>query len=74
LYQLLTGELPFARASFADTCTEVCLGRARPLRAARPDLPAELEPVILKCLAKRREDRHASAADLAAALAPYAYR
>jgi serine/threonine-protein kinase len=39
-----------------------------PPRAVRPDLPADLERVVLRCLAKRPEDRFQSAMALREAL------
>ena len=40
-----------------------------PLRAVRPDVPADLERVVLRCLAKRPEDRFLSSRALSEALA-----
>jgi hypothetical protein len=69
-YELLTGAPPFD----ADDVTAI-LGMQLadpplPPTARRPDLPipAELEAVILKCLAKSPEDRYQDMADLEAAL------
>ncbi len=55
LYQLLTGEVP--------------LGRFDPVSKLRPDSPPALDPVLDQALARRAEDRIASATDLRAALA-----
>lgn len=66
-FELLTGALPF------DARTDIALvaahERAQPLRAAalRPDVPAELDALIDRCLNKRPEQRP-FAADVAEAL------
>src|SRR5260221_6829537 len=44
----------------------------RSLRSLRPDLPAQLEVVIMKCLEPDRDRRWQSVAAFAAALAPFA--
>jgi serine/threonine protein kinase len=65
LYQMLAGELPF------DTTDEDELTRLQteepppPMSAFRKDLPAELETVVFKALAKDPEMRHQSAAEFA---------
>jgi serine/threonine-protein kinase len=41
------------------------------VRALRPDLPAGIEDVVSRCLAKERERRFQNVAELAAALEPY---
>jgi serine/threonine protein kinase len=67
LYQMLTGEVPF----HAETPMAVMLKHiveAPPLpRAKNPDISPEIEQVILKALAKSRDDRYAHAVDFAAA-------
>jgi eukaryotic-like serine/threonine-protein kinase len=72
LYELLTGAPPFV----AETLPEVILKIARavpaPLASLRPDLPAGLEPAVLRCLEKDRDRRYASVAELAWALAEFA--
>jgi serine/threonine protein kinase len=39
-----------------------------PIREVNPDLPPEVEPVILKCLAKKPDERYQRARDVAADL------
>jgi len=54
LYQVLTGEIPLADAE--------------PPSLACDDVPAALDPVIMKCLAESPEERFQSVAELKAAL------
>ena len=68
LYQLVTGRLPFDGKN-AFTVAEDHVGA--PVIAPRrlnPAVPAALEDVILRALAKAPEDRYASGRELAAAL------
>jgi len=71
LYELTTCTLPFEGRSFADLCNAVLSSPPRPLSARRASLPAGLDAVIERCLAKNRADRFPSVAALAAALAPF---
>jgi maltose-binding protein MalE len=68
LFQLVTGRVPYD----ADTPLATMLKHINdPLPSARalnPACPESLERVLLKALAKRREDRYESANDMAAAL------
>ncbi len=41
------------------------------IRELRPDVPAELEAIVMKMLAKEREDRYQSPAEVIAALEPW---
>jgi hypothetical protein len=52
LYQLLTGRLPFQEASIAETIHKIIHGDPDPPRKIAPEIPARLEGVVLKCLAK----------------------
>jgi serine/threonine-protein kinase len=67
-YFLLTGAPPFD----GDKPLKVIMAHAQqpvlPPRELRDDIPADLEQVVLRCLAKRPEDRFPEAAALAAAL------
>jgi serine/threonine-protein kinase len=68
-YRLLTGSPPFDR----DSRTEVLSAHAHepvvPPRIRRPDLPEDLERIILRCLDKSPDARFQSALELADALA-----
>jgi serine/threonine-protein kinase len=68
-YYLLTGVPPFnsdkpLKIMFAHAHEEVT-----PPSQLRPEIPADLERVILRCLAKNPRDRFQTAAELSAALA-----
>lgn len=64
-YEMLAGEVPFK----AETPTALMLKQTEeppvPLAAFRNDLPAYLEPIVLKALAKNPEMRYQSAAEFA---------
>jgi Protein kinase domain len=70
-YHLLTGERPYAHATnlmqimFAHSTGPIL----NPLEVV-PDLPAACGAVVARAMAKRPEDRYASSAEMAAALAP----
>jgi serine/threonine-protein kinase len=68
-YFLVTGQVPFA----GRTAAEVLIGHLQrtpvPPHQARPGVPVALSRVLLRALAKRPEERYASAAELREALA-----
>ena len=70
LYELLTGQTPFE----ADTLPQLVLQREQgvvtPPRELVPEIPPQLEAVVMRCLALRPEYRPASAAALASELVP----
>ncbi len=68
LFQLLTGQLPFTADSMTGLMQQIAEAPHPPLRAFRPDLPACVESVIDRALAKKPEDRYDSGAQMAAAL------
>ena len=61
LYQLLTGELPFHSPSLAEMLRQVREDPPPSLREHSPSLPAELDAVVTKCLAKDPEARYPTA-------------
>jgi eukaryotic-like serine/threonine-protein kinase len=68
LFQLLTGQLPFTADSMTGLMQQIAEAPHPPLRAFRPDLPACVESVIDRALAKTPEARYDSGAQMAAAL------
>jgi pSer/pThr/pTyr-binding forkhead associated (FHA) protein len=73
LFALLTGRPPFV-ADAAAAILEQVRGPARAVRPStlNPAIPAPLEQVVLKLLAKRQEDRYQTPAELLADLEPIA--
>src|SRR5262249_20320911 len=65
LYELLTGTAPFSGGSTSKTLQQV-IGTAPERPGQRvPGTPPALEAVCLKALAKRPQDRHGTAGELA---------
>ena len=65
LYELVTGQVPFAPASASQTVVRLLSEDPPAPRSLAPDLPADLEVVILQCLAKDPAQRYPSARALA---------
>ncbi|CAN5529800.1 hypothetical protein BH11PLA2_BH11PLA2_50310 [soil metagenome] len=65
LYEMLTGHLPFRGESTAETLDQVRSNDAVPPKKHRPNLPADLQTICLKCLHKSPAGRYSSAAALA---------
>ncbi len=68
LYEAATGRLPFQGETATDTMTRII--RDDPQEAVRvnPAISPALNAVIRRCMRKNREERYATAADLARAL------
>ena len=68
-YILLTGKRVFEGKSGADICIKhLTLPPPRPSTVTDNHIPADLEAIILRCLAKTPNERFATAAELASAL------
>jgi serine/threonine-protein kinase len=74
LYELLTGRLPFRGASMTELMFVIANEPHQPVTAVRPDLPAVLDSVIDRALAKEPNARYARGADMADALRAAAQR
>jgi hypothetical protein len=68
LYEMATGYPPFQVRTLADALTKHTSAPPPPPRSLVRDLPAELERIILRCLAKTPAERWASAGELERAL------
>ncbi|MEN6452369.1 MAG: protein kinase [Thermoguttaceae bacterium] len=68
LYFLLTGHPPFPRGSLTERILKHQTQEPPPIRAERPNVPAELAAICVKMMAKRPEDRYQSAAEVAESL------
>lgn len=71
LYELLAGEHAFNAPTLMQICAIVLERPAPSIRAHAPNVPAEIERIILRCLEKEPELRFSNVAELAAALAPF---
>lgn len=71
LYELLTGAPPFRAGSAEDTLKLVVQGQVRAPRRWRPNLPLDLEAIVLRCLRRDPGERYPSARALADDLGRY---
>ena len=63
-YESLSGKNPFRRAGFLDTCNAILHQDPPRLSRQNSDVPEGIEKIVSKMLAKNREARYATAADL----------
>jgi serine/threonine-protein kinase len=71
MYELLTNSMPFGGEEIQETFAQILERQPIPVTKLVDGVPEGLEAVILKCLAKRREDRYTDVGELARALAPF---
>ncbi|TCO24789.1 serine/threonine-protein kinase [Kribbella steppae] len=64
LYELLTGRPPFVGESPVSVAYQHVREQALPPSSFDPDIPPEVDAVVLKALAKNREERYQSAAEM----------
>ena len=68
LYEMVTGQPPFTGPTAQAIMVSRLLDTPPPLRAVQPGLPASLEALVDRAMARDRADRFASAEELASAL------
>ncbi len=68
LYEALTGKVPFTGGNPFTTVGKIINSPPVPPRQISPSIPIWMEEIILKCLAKKPENRFSSAAELAGVL------
>jgi serine/threonine protein kinase len=65
LYEILTGQRPFAGATPSDVIASVLKSDPAPLAQYVRDVPADLERIILKALAKETDERYQTINEMA---------
>jgi predicted Ser/Thr protein kinase len=65
VYEMATGHNPFIGQSASSTIANILKEEAPPIGQYNPVAPLELDRILRKCLRKCREQRYASARDLA---------
>ena len=68
LYEMLAGHRPFRGDSYLSTLTAILRDPPPPLRSLRPDVPRDVERVVMRCLAKDRHARYPTAGEVLAEL------
>jgi serine/threonine protein kinase len=71
LYRAIAGELPYTSTSLSKLIAEIATGLPRPLRDLHGNLPAGLDAVVAKAMARDRAQRYESIDALKTALLPY---
>lgn len=71
LFELLSGETPFRRATALATLGAIANDNPPLLSRLRPDVPPGLQEVVEHCLAKSADERYQTAAELEQALSPF---
>ncbi len=71
LYFLLTGQAPFEGGDATATVARIVSEPAPPLRTLRPDIPVELERIVLKGLERNRDRRYRDLEEFRQELLPY---
>ena len=64
LYELVAGRVPFDAPTYGDLIVAILQDDPPPLARAAPEVPTELETVLRRALAKKREERYQTARDL----------
>jgi HEAT repeat protein len=64
LYRAAVGKLPFSGKGFAVIADQILNETPAPPRKEDPEIPEALESIILKSLAKERDDRYVSAREI----------
>jgi len=68
IYEMVTGEQPFAGSSAADTIARILEREPLPLASFLNDVPVGLQVIINKCLAKDRDRRYQTGQEFLGAL------
>ena len=74
LHELLSASPAFEGTTLPGVCAAIAADPPAALRLKRPDVPVELEAIVLKCLEKDPAKRFQSARELSDRLAPWSGR
>jgi len=72
LYYMLAGRRPFEAEAVSAVCFAIAADTPATIRSIRPDIPPELDDVVMRCLEKDRTKRVQSIAELAKVLGEFA--
>ncbi len=73
LYECLAGRPPFEAPTVEQLLFRILNERPEPIRTLRAEVPAELDAIVMRALARDPSSRFASARALAEALRPFAH-
>ncbi len=68
LYEMIAGKRPFHRETSPQTLAAIIEDEPRPIASFNPKVPAALENIVHRCMAKKPEKRYTSTQELARAL------
>lgn len=68
LYEMLSGQVPFAGDNTVSVALLHIQGEATPLRELEPSIPISVDGIVQKCMQKKPERRYLSASELIADL------
>lgn len=68
LYELIAGQPPYVAESLPQLCNLLLTVDPAPLSSVRPDVPPEVEEVVMRCLRRDVTQRWQTVSDLTAAL------
>jgi serine/threonine-protein kinase len=68
LYEMIAGKRPFHRETSAQTLAAIIEDEPKPIASFNPKVPAALENIVDRCMAKKPEKRYPSTQELARAL------
>jgi serine/threonine protein kinase/tetratricopeptide (TPR) repeat protein len=64
LYEMIAGHVPFEGETMSHVTVSLLEHEPAPLARFAPDVPAELQRIVRKCLTKSRDERYQTARDL----------
>jgi serine/threonine protein kinase len=69
MYHLLTGRLPFQAANNFSLIYQITNSNAEPPSSSRPGLPAHIDAIVMRAMARERDERYPRWAELSRELA-----